>query len=107
MSFSMARCAQGDQILGRVIAQSTSSLNVVDLKTIYSAARLATPVVSLQDIAAELAIRFRFEPQVWTSRTDPYQSVTCTCRRSWFLSRRGRPMTRRGRQGERASWLPA
>src|ERR1019366_3289825 len=34
MGFLMARCAEGDHILGRVITQSASRLNVMDLKTL-------------------------------------------------------------------------
>jgi len=47
MSLLMARCAEGDQILGSVIAQSAPRLNVMDLKTLDAPARLATPAVSL------------------------------------------------------------
>ena len=58
MGLLMARCAQGDQILGSVITQSASRLNVMDLKTLRSPAPLATPAISLQDFTAELAISF-------------------------------------------------
>jgi hypothetical protein len=47
MGFLMARCAEDDQILGSVIAQPASRPNVMDLKTIHTPARLATPTVSL------------------------------------------------------------
>jgi hypothetical protein len=47
MSFLMAQCAEGYQILGNVITQSAARLNVVDLKTLRSPAPLATPTVSL------------------------------------------------------------
>ena len=59
MGFLMARRAEGDQILGSVIAQSAPRLNVMDLKILHSPARLATPSISLQDLSAELAISFR------------------------------------------------
>jgi hypothetical protein len=59
MSFLMARRAEDDQILGRVIAQSASRLNVMNLKIFHASARLATPAVALQDCTAELAISFR------------------------------------------------
>ena len=65
MGFLMARRAEGDQILGSVIAQSAPRLNVMDLKIFHPPARLATPAVSLQDFAAELAISFRIKPQAW------------------------------------------
>ncbi len=107
MGFLMARCAESDQILGSVIAQSAPRLNVMDLKIFHAPARLATPAISLQDFAAELAISFRIKPQAWPFGSDPSQSVTCTSSRSCFLCGFGRPMTSRVRQGNRASWLPA
>ena len=95
------------QILGRVIAQSAPRLNVMDLKIFHAPARLATPAISLQNFAAELAISFRIKPQAWPLGADPRQSVTCTSSRSCFLCGFGRPMTSRVRQGNRASRLPA
>jgi hypothetical protein len=62
MGFLMARCAEGDQILGSVIAQSATPLNVMDLKIFHSPARLASPAISLQNFAAEQAISFRVKP---------------------------------------------
>jgi hypothetical protein len=47
VGFLMARRAEGDQILGCVIAQFASWLNVMDLKTLYAPAPLATPAISL------------------------------------------------------------
>jgi len=38
MGLLMARCAEGDQILGRVISQSASPLDVMDLKIFHSPA---------------------------------------------------------------------
>ena len=72
----MARCAEGDQILGNVIAESAPRLNVMDLKILHAPARLATPAISLQDFAAELAISFRIKPQARPFGTDSSQSVT-------------------------------
>jgi len=63
MSFSVTRCAEGDQILGSVIAQSAPRLNVMDLKIFHPTARLASPAVSLQNFTAKLAISFRIKPQ--------------------------------------------
>jgi hypothetical protein len=57
----MARCAEGHQILGSVIAQSATRTNVMDLKILQSPARLTTPPISLQDFTAELAISFRIK----------------------------------------------
>jgi len=47
MGLLMARRAEGNQILGIVIAQSTARPNVMHLKTLDAPARLATPAVSL------------------------------------------------------------
>jgi hypothetical protein len=47
MSLLMARYAEGDQILGSVIAQSVPRLNVMNLKTLDASTRLATPAVSV------------------------------------------------------------
>ena len=52
MGFLMARRAEGDQIIGLVIAQSTSWLNVMDLKTLHASARLASPSISFQNFPA-------------------------------------------------------
>jgi len=65
MDFLMARRTEGDQIPCRVITQSASWLNVVDLKILHAPARLATPAVSLQNFTAKLAISFRIKPQAW------------------------------------------
>jgi hypothetical protein len=53
---------ESHQILGCVIAQSAPRVNVMDLQTINAPARLATPPISLQDFAAELAISFWIKP---------------------------------------------
>jgi hypothetical protein len=63
MSFSMARRAEGDQILSSVIAQSAPRPNVVDLKSLCASAPLATPAVPLHYFMAKLAISFRIKPQ--------------------------------------------
>jgi hypothetical protein len=47
MGFLMTRCAEDDQILGSVIAQSAPRLDVMNLKTLDTPAPLATPAVSL------------------------------------------------------------
>jgi hypothetical protein len=98
--------AKGYQVVGRVITQPAPRLNVMDLKTLDAPARLATPAVSLQDFAAQLAIGFRIKPQSWPFRADTSQTVTWTFSSSCFLSGFGRPMTSRVREGNRASWVP-
>jgi hypothetical protein len=107
MNVFVAPSTKSDQILGSVIAQSTSWLNVVDLKILHAPARLTTPAVSHQNVTAELAISLRVKPQPWPSGTNFGQSVTCTSSRSCFLCGFGRPMTSRVRQGNRVSRLPA
>jgi hypothetical protein len=62
MGFLMARSAEGDQILGRIIAQSAPPPNVMDLKIVHAPARLTTPTISFQNFLAELAISFRIKP---------------------------------------------
>jgi len=103
MCFLVARRAEGDQVFGDIIAQSAPRPNVVDLKILHAPAPLATPAVSLQDFAAELAISSRIKPQPWPLRSDPLQNVTCTSSRSCFRCGFGRPMTSRVRQGNNAS----
>ena len=55
----MALDAKSYEILSRVITQTAPRLDVMDLKILHPPTRLATPAVSLQDFAAELAIGFR------------------------------------------------
>jgi hypothetical protein len=107
MGLLMARCAEGDQILGRVITPSAPPLNVMDLKILHSPAPLTTPTISFQDYATELAISLGLKPQPWSLCPDSFQTVTCTSSRSCFLCGFGRPMTSRVRQGNKASRLPA
>ncbi len=107
MDFLMTRCAEGDQILGSVIAQLAARLNVMNLKTLDAPARLATPAVSVQDFQAELAITFRVKPHSWLFGTHPRQSVTWTSSSNCFLSGFGRPITNRVREGNKASRFPA
>jgi hypothetical protein len=103
----MACCAESDQILGGVIAQSAPPLNVMDLKILHSPARLTTPSISLQNFPAELAIGFRIKPQPWPPVSHPSQKVTCTSSISCFRCGFGRATTSRVRQGNRVSRLPA
>jgi hypothetical protein len=62
VSVLVALDAKAYEILGRVITQPASRLNVMDLKILRLPAPLATPAVSLQDFAAELAIGFGIKP---------------------------------------------
>jgi hypothetical protein len=98
--------AKSYQIGFDIIALLASRLNVMNLKTFHTPARLATPSISLQDFLAELAISIRVKPQSWPLGTDPSQSVTCTFSRSCFLSGFGRPITSRVREGNRAFRFP-
>jgi hypothetical protein len=107
MDFLMARRAEGDQILGRIIAQSAPPLNMMDLKFLHAPARLTTPPISLQNFLAELAISSRFKPQARPFCADFFQNVTWTSSRSCFLCGFGRSITSRVRHGNKASWLPA
>jgi hypothetical protein len=106
MGFLMARCAEGDQILGDVIPQPASRLNVMDLNILRPPAQLATPAVSLQDFAAELAISFKVKSQAWPFGADPSHSVTWTFSSSCCLCGFGRPITSRVRECKRESWFP-
>jgi hypothetical protein len=65
VSVLVALGAMSYEILSRIIAQAAPRLNVMDLKILYSLARLATPAVSLQNCMAKFAIRFRIKPQTW------------------------------------------
>jgi hypothetical protein len=107
MGFLMARCAEGDQILGSVIPQSTPPQNVMDLKAFDAAARLATPAISLQDLAAESPIGFRIKPQSWSFRAHPSQRVIWTFSTSCLLWGFGRPITSRVSESNKASCFPA
>ena len=103
MGFLMARFAEGDQILGSVIAQSATPLNVMDLKIFHLPTPLASPAVSLEYFPAKLAISFRVKSQTRPLGADASQTVTCTPSRSCILCGFGRPTTNRVRQGTRAS----
>jgi hypothetical protein len=56
VSFLVTNDTKSHQILGRVITQTAARLNVMDLKTLDAAARLATPAVPLQDFTAKLTV---------------------------------------------------
>ena len=71
----MALDAKSYEILSRIIAQSTSRTNVMDLKSLHASTRLATPAVSLQDFTAELAIGFSIKLQARPFRAYPSQII--------------------------------
>jgi hypothetical protein len=106
MGFLMARCAEGDQILGSVIAQSAMPLHVMDSKIFHWPTPLASPAVSLEYVPAKLAISFHVMFQTRPLGTDASQTVTCTSSRSCFRCGFGRPMINRVRHGNRAPRLP-
>ena len=76
MNCMMARHTEGDQIFGRIITESTPWLNVVHLKALHAPAQLTTPAVSIEDLAAELAISLGIKPQSWPLGTHSGHSVT-------------------------------
>ena len=61
----MAQETKSYEILGRVIAEAAPWLDMMDLKPLDAAARLASPAVALEDLAAELTVGFGLEPQAW------------------------------------------
>ena len=62
VSVLVALDAKGYEVLGRIVTQSTSRLNVMNLKSLCSPARLATPAIPLQDFTAKLTISLRVKP---------------------------------------------
>jgi hypothetical protein len=64
------------QIIGRVIPQSASWLNVMDLKSLHASTPLATPAVSIQHFAAKLPISFTIKPQAGSFGAYPRQIVS-------------------------------
>ncbi len=74
--------AKNYEILGRIIAQSASRLNVMDLKIFHAPARLASPAVPFQNVTAKLTISLRINPQARPLVLDLHQSVTWTSSRN-------------------------
>ncbi|MGA9998522.1 MAG: hypothetical protein WBQ04_00220 [Candidatus Acidiferrales bacterium] len=64
----MAISTERDQIFVGVVTQQASRANVVDLKTIGTAAVLASPAVAFQYFGTESAIRIWVEPKSRSSR---------------------------------------
>ena len=63
MDVTLAISAKRDQIFVYVVTQPAARARVVDLKTIGTAAVLASPPVTLQYFGAEYAIRIWVQPQ--------------------------------------------
>jgi hypothetical protein len=61
MGPSMAGYTKGHQIVLNVTSQLASKLNVMNLQCLHSSTVLAPPAVSLQDLAAKLAVGFRLK----------------------------------------------
>ena len=76
VSILVAPGTKSYEILIRIIAQLAPRLNVMDLKAFDTPARLATPVVPLQNFTAELAISLRVEPQAWLFGSNSSQGAT-------------------------------
>jgi hypothetical protein len=66
----VAISTERDQIFLYVVTQQASRAHVVDLKTIGTAAVLASPAVTFQHFGAEFAIRIWVQPQSRSSRLE-------------------------------------
>jgi hypothetical protein len=67
---TVAISAERDQIFVCVVTQQASRAHVVDLKTIGTAAVLASPAITLQHFGAEFAIRIWVQPQSRSPRPE-------------------------------------
>jgi hypothetical protein len=70
MDVIVAIGAERDQIFVYVVTQQASRAHVVDLKTIGTAAVLASPAVTLQHFDAEFSIGIFVEPKSRSSRLE-------------------------------------
>ena len=70
--------ANGKPSLNSVSHSRGQPQNMMHLKTLHPPARLATPSISFQHLAAESPIGVRTKPQSWPFGPDPSQRVTCT-----------------------------
>jgi hypothetical protein len=61
MKCAVASPAQRDQVVLRIITELASRLDVVNLQTGHGAARLAVPLVALQNRLTEQAVRLSIE----------------------------------------------
>ncbi|HET6145326.1 MAG TPA: hypothetical protein VFE02_17600 [Candidatus Acidoferrales bacterium] len=78
VSVVVALGAESYEILSRIIAQSATPLDVMDLKIFHAPTGLAAPPVALQNFLAEFAISFWLKPQAGPLCSDFFQSVACT-----------------------------
>jgi len=76
VSFLVTQDTKSYQILGSIMAEAASRLDVVDLKAVDLPARLATPAVPLEDFAAELAVSLWLELQAWPFGSNSSQGTT-------------------------------
>jgi hypothetical protein len=76
VSVLVALDAKSYEILSRVITQSASWLNVMNLKTLHAPAPFATPAISLQNFTAELTVSFRGKPPLQTVRIYTQANLT-------------------------------
>jgi hypothetical protein len=76
VSFPVTHDTKSYQVLGRVIAEATPGLNVMDLKIFRAPAELAMPAVPLQDFMAELTISLGLELQAWPFGWNSSQGTT-------------------------------
>lgn len=60
--FMVARAAERNQILFRIITQVATEFFVVSLKIRHSTARLASPAIATQDLLAQSLIGQRIQP---------------------------------------------
>jgi hypothetical protein len=65
VNFLVTASTESDQVFLSIVAQLAPWLNVMDLKIFHPPTRLATPSISLKDLAAELAISLGIKPQPW------------------------------------------
>ena len=72
----MTQDTKSYQILGSIMAEAASRLDVVDLKAVDLPSRLATPAVPLEDFAAELAVSLWLELQAWPFGSNSSQGTT-------------------------------
>ena len=56
MHKSVARCAQGDQIVLGVVSELAPRVDVVDVEFARAPATLATPAIPLQDLLAQALV---------------------------------------------------
>jgi hypothetical protein len=76
---AMAISAEGDQIFICVVTQPASRVDVVNLKTIGTTARLASPAVTLRHFGAELAISIWIQPKPRSSRLEIIHRTISIC----------------------------